>query len=109
MKSGVQLSYMATEAITLLAKAIRVARIDKRMTLDELAARVGVGTSTVKRIERGDPIVNIGAYIEAAVITGVPLFDPDPDVRARHGARLDAELRLLPRRVHTERGNDDAF
>ena len=95
------------EALDVLGTRIRVGRIHRGWTLAELAERVGVSKPTMIRIERGDSKVAIGAVLEAAVLTGVPLLDPDPAVRATRRALQHAELALLPHAVRQRRVDDD--
>ena len=54
--------------------------------------------STLQKIERGDPTVNIGLVFEAAVIVGVPLFVPDRSRLAPYLERVD-KLALLPKSI----------
>lgn len=41
----------------------------------------------------------MGVAFEAAVICGVPLFDPDPDRRSLVRERAEARLFALPKRI----------
>jgi transcriptional regulator with XRE-family HTH domain len=95
--------------LRLLGDSIRTHRLRRCWSIDELARRVAVSHPTIIKIERGDPTVAIGTVLEAATLLGVPLFDPDPTVRARHQERLSTELRLLPRagRMTTGEADDD--
>jgi hypothetical protein len=72
-----------------------------------VASSRGVSKPTMIRIERGDSKVAIGAVLEAAVLTGVPLFDPDPNVQANRRTLQQAELALLPRAVRQRKVDDD--
>lgn len=85
-------------ALALLGKRIRMARKERRFSEAALAERVGIARSTLQRIEKGDPHVEIGLVFEAAMIAGVALFgDEGPSVR-RH-AEADAALALLPKAI----------
>lgn len=65
----------ATEAaLRLLAKQIRLARKQRGFSERALAERVGIARSTLQRVEKGDPRVEIGLVFEAAMIAGVDLF-----------------------------------
>ena len=90
------LSPLANETLRLLAASIRTRRLQRNWSITELARRVGVSHPTIIKIERADPSVSIGTVLEAATLVGVPLFDEDPVIRARHQERLTAELKLLP-------------
>ena len=94
----------AVDAARLLGAEIRLARRRRRWSQDELAARAGITTRTVYKIEHGDLSVGLGAAFEAAALLGVPLFHAD---RSRLSVDLDhAEARsaLLPRprRTHPD-------
>jgi transcriptional regulator with XRE-family HTH domain len=94
--SGSILSPLPKEALRLLAASIKVNRLRRRWSINELARRVGVSHPTIIKIERGDPTVAIGTVLEAATLVGVTLFDPDPLTRTRFEERLTTELKLLP-------------
>ncbi|MCS6068942.1 helix-turn-helix domain-containing protein [Klebsiella variicola subsp. variicola] len=53
---------------------IRTARIERKLTVEELAERAGVSRGLVYRAEEGDMGCAIGAVFELATIVGVPLF-----------------------------------
>jgi transcriptional regulator with XRE-family HTH domain len=93
------LSPLTQEALRLLGASVKTYRLRHGWSIDELARRVGVSHPTIIKIERADPTVAIGTVIEAATLFGVPLFDADPVVRARHEAGLRTELLLLPKAV----------
>lgn len=88
------------EALTLLGKLIRLARKQRRMTAAELAERTGISRSTLQRIEKGDPKVEVGTMFEAAALVGVPLFDAGPGRLSDKIARIDDKLALLPKSIH---------
>ena len=103
------LSPLTQEALRLLGASVKTHRLRRRWSIDELARRVGVSHPTIIKIERADPTVAIGTVIEAATLVGVPLFDADPVVRARHEQGLKTELFLLPKagRKSAVKANDD--
>ncbi len=88
------------EALALLGKLIRLARKQRRMTAAELAERTGISRSTLQRIEKGDPKVEVGTMFEAAALVGVPLFDAGPGRLSDKIARIDDKLALLPKAIH---------
>ena len=92
-------SRYSLEALALLGQMIRAARIDRKITGEEMASRMGVSRALVQRIEKGDPGCAIGAVFEAAAITGVPLFEADGERLGAHRAVTGALLRLLPKTV----------
>ena len=97
------------DAAKLLGGRIRLARRERRMTLQELADRVGVTHVTMRNVERGDPRVGLGVAFEAAAIAGVPLFSEDADRLALEQRHVDDRLAVLPRAVRRAGEPDDAF
>lgn len=87
------------EAAKLLGCAIRVARIERKVTVAELAERAGISRGLVQRIERGDMGCAIGAVFEAAAVVGVRLFDMDRAAISANVAIDEQKLALLPRAV----------
>lgn len=96
-------SRYALEGLALLGKTIRLARKQKRLTAQELAERVGVSRSTLQRIEKGDPKVEIGLMFEAAAVVGVRLFDADEKAITALSERTDDRIALLPKHVYKTR------
>lgn len=94
-------SRLTREALALLGARIKLGRKSRRMSEKDLAARVGIARSTLQKIERGDPTVNIGLVFEAAVIVGVPLFVPDRTRLAPYLERVSDKLALLPKSIRT--------
>jgi transcriptional regulator with XRE-family HTH domain len=107
--SSYALSPLAAEAARLLGSRIRLARRERRWTVEELAARVGISHVTMSKIERGDPSVRLGVALEAAVVTGVPLFHEDSARRSLEAARVDDRLAVLPELVRKPAAVDDDF
>lgn len=88
------------EGVTLLGKMIRLGRKQRRMTEHELAERLGVARSTLQRMEKGDPKVEIGLMFEAAAIIGVKLFDVDDVGLSALSDRMDDRIALLPKHIY---------
>ena len=91
------------EALELLAQMIRVGRIDRKMTAQEMAARAGISRPLLRRIESADPGCAIGAVFEVAVIAGVPLFEGEPERLQTRRSALTEKLSLLPQRARKPR------
>ncbi len=109
MKRPHSFSPVALEAAQLLGARVRLARRERRWTLQELAERVGVTAVTMRKVERGDPTVGLGIAFEAAAVTGVPLFDPDRSRRSLEAARIEDRLAVLPQLVRGPATVDDDF
>lgn len=105
----VVLSPEAAEALRLLATSVRAARLRRGWTVGELAERAGVSRPTMMKVEHGDPGVAVGTVLEAAVLVGVPLFDPSAEARGRYAAAKQTELALLPAAARVVPVVDDDF
>jgi len=100
---------VTVEAARLLGARVRLARRERRWTLQELADRVGVTHSTMRKVERGDLTVALGVAFEAAAVVGVPLFDEDRSRRSLEAGRIDDRLAVLPQLVRKPVEVDDDF
>jgi transcriptional regulator with XRE-family HTH domain len=98
-KGPIHTGIVAKAALSYFASLLCVRRKERNLTLDELAARLGVSTPTVRKMLEGAASVAIGTYFEAAHILGVPLFDPDTDRFAVVASRTAEVESLLPKRV----------
>ncbi|MGQ0742854.1 MAG: helix-turn-helix transcriptional regulator [Acidimicrobiales bacterium] len=107
MKGPRPYSASTVEAARLLGSRIRLARKQRRWTVEQLAERVGVAHVTISKAERGDLSVAIGTVFEAAAVVGVSLFDPDPRRRSFEAGRVADGLALLPRLVRPTALDDD--
>ncbi len=108
-KSSHNYSPLTIEAAKLLGARIRLARRERRWTLAQLAERVGVSHVTMRKVERGDPSVRLGAAFEAAAVAGVPLFHEERSRRSLEAARVDDRLAVLPELVRRPIEVDDDF
>lgn len=89
-----------TDGITLLGKMIRLGRKQRKMTEIELAERLGIARSTLQRLEKGDPKVEIGIVFEAATLVGVKLFDSDEKTVRQLSDQTDDRIAVLPKHVY---------
>ena len=103
------ISPVAKRAARLFGVRIREARIERHLSLIDLAERVGVSEDTMRKIERGNPTVGLGVAFEAAPIVGVPLFDDDASRVDEELRRVDDRLRLLPKSVRQGRSVNANF
>jgi DNA-binding XRE family transcriptional regulator len=103
-------SRTAKHAAELLGLQVRQARAERRWTTRGLAERAGISTSTLHKVERGDPTVSLGVAFDVATIVGVALFDDDPSRLAVDVARGRDRVALLPKRVRMrDRDVDNEF
>jgi transcriptional regulator with XRE-family HTH domain len=86
-----------------LGERLRLARMRRRMSLSELADRVGVARGTLTRLEQGDLSVSLGLLARVLAILGL---DEDLDQLARDdelGQRLQDIHLSRPRRPSAKR------
>ncbi|NJI58614.1 helix-turn-helix transcriptional regulator [Microbacterium oxydans] len=104
-------SRAAEDALAVLGQQIRLARMARGMTADELAGTAGISRMTLHSIERGSATTSIGTVFNIATIVGVPLFgvdDPSELIALRR--RGEERLALLPARVdRSRRDNSDGL
>ena len=93
-------SRYSQDAAQLLGLMIRSARIERELTVAELAERAGVSRGLVYRAEQGDMGCTIGVVFELATLVGVSLFTDDQSATALHIANAEKTLSLLPRSVY---------
>jgi transcriptional regulator with XRE-family HTH domain len=91
-------SPLTIEAARLLGERVRLARRERRWTVEELAERVGVSHVTIRKVERGDLTVGLGVAFEAAAILGVALFHEDASRRSLEARHVSDRLAVLPER-----------
>ena len=90
-----------------LGERVRVARVRRRMSSEDLAQACGIGRRTLYRIESGEPGIALGTFL--AVLWKLALLDtmggvanPDAD---EHGKILEAATR--PKRVRASAPDND--
>jgi transcriptional regulator with XRE-family HTH domain len=54
-----------------LGENIRLARLRRRLTTDQVSQRAGIGRTTLWQIEKGLPSVAIGAYAQVLFVLGL--------------------------------------
>ena len=87
-------------ALELLGKMVRFGRKQRKMTEMELAERLGIARSTLQRLEKGDPKVEIGIVFEAATLVGVKLFDSEEKDLRQLSDQMDARIAVLPKHIY---------
>jgi transcriptional regulator with XRE-family HTH domain len=97
-------------AVELLGTLVQLERKSRRMTAQDMADRLGVDRSTLQRLEKGDPKVELGLAFEACAILGLPLFEEDAKGLTMRLHEAGKRLTLLPSRVRARQlGVSDDF
>lgn len=96
-------SRYSLDALRLLGRLLRTARIERKLGTQGLAERAGISRDMLHRIEKGDPRCEIGVVFELAAILGVTLFEPDSGALQARRREAEARLALLPKAVHAPR------
>ncbi len=103
-------SSYADIAVQTLGEQIKMARLERRITMKDLCERAGVSRGLLHRLENGDPSCNIGSAFEIATILGLPLFQSDNYDDLAFKAKIAKDkLALLPSRARPKKVkiNDD--
>jgi transcriptional regulator with XRE-family HTH domain len=83
---------IATEAAEMLGLMIQAVRLQRNMSVDDLADLAGLSAAQIEQIEGGDLSVRIGDAFAAAARLGVPLYE-----------RTEYDPRFVSARVHKQR------
>lgn len=62
---------LVQERLTEWGRCVNVQRLQQRITVADLCQRLGISEPTLRRLERGDPGVGAGAYLNALLTLGV--------------------------------------
>ena len=98
------------DAAQLLGLEVARVRRERRWTSNDLAERAGISPVTLRKIEKGDPTVELGSAFEVATLLGIVLFASDRKELSTMVEHARTRLALLPARVRESAGKDhDAF
>lgn len=67
------------EALKLLAERIKATRLERSITVQDLAERAGISRDLLYRIEPADPVCSIGVVFEVSTLLGLNLFQSNYD------------------------------
>lgn len=106
-KREIVMSPAARDALIVLGQQIRIARTQRRWTLNDLATRALISVPTLRAIEDGAPGTAVGTVFHVADLAGVPIFGIDDRAElARRRRQGEDILALLPERVRTPSPGD---
>ena len=103
------LSTLTKLSLNILGDMIKCARLERRLSQDNLAKRLNRSRYTVMAIEKGDPNVAIGVVFEAATIVGVRLLENDKMSLQKLSNTVSNFAAVLPKKAKQkiEKYNDD--
>lgn len=71
MKESIILLPKAQRVLNDLGENIKLARLRRKLSAEQVAERAGISRSTLWQIERGKPSVAMGAYFQVLFILGL--------------------------------------
>lgn len=102
-KHVLSVSPIARDAIAVLGDRIKIARIRRGWTVNDVAARSFISAPTVRKVEGGALGTSIGTVFHLASLLNVPIFGiEDPAELARLRRQGEDTLALLPARVRRD-------
>lgn len=109
MKSTVALVPKAKKLMRTVGENIKLARLRRKLSAEQVAERAGIGRSTLWQIEKGTPTVAMGAYLQVLFVLGLEkdflkLAGDDQLGRKLQDAGLVVKARA-PKRKSNSNGN----
>jgi DNA-binding XRE family transcriptional regulator len=109
MATGTPLPLEVTTAVQRLGENVRLARVRRRLSQEELAQACGITRKTLYALEKGSPGASVATAFTVLwklglLSTAAALADPDAD---EHGKILEAARR--PKRVRNPVEGDNDF
>jgi transcriptional regulator with XRE-family HTH domain len=79
--------------LAMVGENIRLARLRRKLSAEQLSERAGIGRMTLYKIEKGSPVVSIGNYLQVLFVLGMEkdleqLSSADPLGRRLQDANL---------------------
>ena len=71
MKEKVVIFPNGMKILNLLGEQIRLARLRRKLSTEQVAERAGISRSTLWLIEKGTPSVTMGAYFQVLFVLGL--------------------------------------
>ena len=95
-----------------LGQNIKLARLRRKMSTEQLAERAGIGRMTLYKIEKGSPVVSMGNYMQVLFILGLEkdlmlIGADDPLGRKIQDAKLLVKQRSPKLKKKKEDGNEE--
>ena len=95
------------DASRMIGQRVKLARVRRRITLRQLAAKAGIAYDTARAVEAGNLMTGLGAYLALIWALGLErelatFLDPDHDLEGKQ-----LELARVPHRAHAPKGARD--
>lgn len=71
MKEGITILPRGKRLLATMGENIKLARLRRKLSAEQVAERAGIGRSTLWKIEKGIPHVAIGAYFQVLMVLGL--------------------------------------
>lgn len=82
-----------TETVRLLGQMIKLARLQRGMSENDLAVRANIARGMLQKIEKGNMDVPVGRFFEASTLVGLKLFETDDIERLQeHRERIVGKI-----------------
>ena len=95
-------SSQTKKRLEIMGSMIKAARLELKLSQQELGSRIGVTRPTINAIEKGKPNVAIGSVFEAAYIVGLPLMGEEDPKQLNQLSQVVANiLKILPSKGNT--------
>lgn len=90
--------------LSVLGENIRLARLRRKLSSEQVAERAGIGRMTLYKIENGNPSVAMGSYLQVLFILGLEqdlgmLASNDPLGRKLQDAQLTTKQRAPRKKI----------
>lgn len=101
-------SQYSKKAAMRMGKMIHLYRKEKKLSAQDLADRAGISRTTLRKIENGDMVCEMGIVLEVATLVGMKLFEEG--LLASLTRQIDDRIALLPKSIYPSKGHvDDDF
>jgi len=67
----IQLTPRLLKILTSVGESIKLSRLRRKLTVDQVCERAGIGRTTLWLIEKGGPNVAIGLYVQVLFVLGM--------------------------------------
>ena len=90
-----------------LGENIRLARLRRKLSAEQVSERAGIGRMTLYKIEKGSPVVAIGNYLQVLFILGLEKDLEQVGSSDPLGRKLQDAGLMVRRRAPKKRQNKD--